>query len=302
MLNHRHIEYLFAVEKYGSFTKAANSLNVSQPSLSRIISDLEDRLGFSIFDRNSSPIIPTQEGLIYLNACRNVITIEQNTMSEISYLKSGMPKKLSIAMNSPCIKSLAPEIIQDFKTNFPEVQVSLIHHSLHQMEDVVMAGIADIAITDTTNNHTLSHEHFTTENLFVVVPPYYAEKIGLHPGMNKTPIDINALKNEPLILLRQNHGMRRAADKMFSQFGITPNVVFETDDYEIARLLSEKNFGFSFTTSLEKPSTYTNTTYICKLQNFDFPRHLYICYNKQKEKLNSFSKILTIIKESVKVI
>src|SRR5215472_2558525 len=66
----RHLRYLLAVVEQGGFTRAAEALHVSQPTLSQQVRQLEDRLGFELLDRSGRTVRPTDEGEVYLQHVR----------------------------------------------------------------------------------------------------------------------------------------------------------------------------------------------------------------------------------------
>lgn len=299
MLNYRHIEYLLALEKFGSFTKAAEALNISQPALSRIVTEMEKKLAIVLFDRNRSPIVPTEAGIIYLNACKQVTNIEKNAIDEILDMADGRGGTITIAFNSAISRFVIPSIIPKFKQEFPKVQVNAIEKSFYLLEELVSNGIADLAVVLSSTNKKLQHQYIVTESMFLAVPPAYANQHGLKPGFNDTFLSMEEIKNEPFILLRMNHGLRKAADQLFNEHNIKPYIFFETDDYFTSQQLTKSDMGFSFTSSCSTISDMEGLSF-CRISNHIDRRKLYLCSLKKRHRSLAFTTLSDMIIKTIR--
>lgn len=288
MLNNRLIEYLIALEHHGSFTKASEALNISQPALSRIIKEIEMKLEANLFDRNLKPIAPTEAGRIYLTACKQALNIEKNAVDEILDIVDGNRGTITVAFNSAISRFIVPIIIPEFKKKFPKVQVNVIEKSFYLLEDLVLDGTADIAITLTSNHERLEYDYITTEALFLAIPPSYARRNGLEPGFNKRIIDLGQIKDEPFILLRSKHGLRKAADQLFQKRNISPFIFFETNDYYTSQELTKSDMGFSFTSSCSVISELGDVS-LCQMSDYTGQRRLFLCSLKKRHRSKAFN-------------
>ena len=82
-MNIKHAQYMLTVLQEGNITNAARKLYISQPSLSQMIKLVENNLGAPIFNRNTDPITLTYAGQRYIDAARQVLTINENLKKEI---------------------------------------------------------------------------------------------------------------------------------------------------------------------------------------------------------------------------
>lgn len=82
-MNIKHVQYMLTVLQEGSITNAAKKLYISQPSLSQMIKLVENNLGTPIFNRNTEPITLTYAGQRYIDAGKQVLTINENLKKEI---------------------------------------------------------------------------------------------------------------------------------------------------------------------------------------------------------------------------
>ena len=72
-MNIKHLQYMIEIERVGSISQAAKNLYVGQPNLSRILREVEDSVGFTIFDRTHQGIRPTERGMAFLQHAHNIL-------------------------------------------------------------------------------------------------------------------------------------------------------------------------------------------------------------------------------------
>ena len=118
-------KYAYQVYKKGSFTKAAQELYVSQPSLSAAISRLEEELGFRIFDRSTIPCSLTSEGRIYIDSLEEIIEAESNMKKRIRELSDVDRGSISVGGSSFSSYLILSEICKEFHKRYPNMQVTL---------------------------------------------------------------------------------------------------------------------------------------------------------------------------------
>lgn len=134
MIETSQMQTLVAVAKAGSFSKAAEELNVTQSAISQSIKNLENKIGVDLFNRSGKKIILTPEGekLFYLG--QSFLDEIESTLTEIKYDKNSMSGKIRIGTLNGVGKSwLAPEVLNLAK-EFPELKISL---TLEYAEDLV---------------------------------------------------------------------------------------------------------------------------------------------------------------------
>jgi len=118
-------KYAYEVYKKESFTKAAQALYISQPSLSAAISRLEKELGFYIFDRSSIPLSLTAEGRIYIESIEEMLEIENNMRKKIRGLSGDDHGPIIIGGSSYGSYLIMSEICGEFYKKNPQIAVTL---------------------------------------------------------------------------------------------------------------------------------------------------------------------------------
>jgi len=118
-------KYAYEVYKKESFTKAAEALYISQPSLSAAISRLEKELGFNIFDRSSIPLSLTAEGRIYIDSIEEIAESENNMRKRIRALSDTDHGSIIVGGSSYASYLIMSEICSEFYKKNPQITVTL---------------------------------------------------------------------------------------------------------------------------------------------------------------------------------
>lgn len=119
------VKYAYEVYKKGSFTKAAKSLYISQPSLSAAISRLENDLGFRIFDRSTTPCSLTLEGRIYIEYIEELFEIESNMRKRVKDISDIDHGSITVGGSSYASYSIISEICSEFYKRYPKINVTI---------------------------------------------------------------------------------------------------------------------------------------------------------------------------------
>jgi|GEM_PF-1979983 len=136
-------KYAYEVYKKESFTKAAEALYISQPSLSAAISRLEKKLGFNIFDRSSIPLSLTAEGRIYIESIEEILESENNMRKRIRELSDIDHGSIIVGGSSYASYLIMSEICSEFHKTNPKVAVTL---------DIGNIGSAQVLFEKIENN------------------------------------------------------------------------------------------------------------------------------------------------------
>ena len=141
-------EYVFLVYKERSFSKAAEKLHISQPSLSSTIKKLEDKIGLPIFNRKTNPISLTQFGVEYILSIEKIIEIENRMHSLVSDVDKLQKGHLSIGASSLSISYFVPETIAAFKKAHPYIDLNILETSTLKSKQLLDTGEVDLIITN----------------------------------------------------------------------------------------------------------------------------------------------------------
>jgi LysR family transcriptional regulator, hydrogen peroxide-inducible genes activator len=143
------MEYIVAVDKFGSFVTAADKCNVTQPTLSMQIQKLEDEFGVKLFDRNHHPVATTLIGTQIIDQVRNVL-FEVNKVKEIITSKNdGSKGKLNIALLPTLAPYILPKMLNEFMDRFPEVELQIFELTTENIIKLIKEEKIDFGILAT---------------------------------------------------------------------------------------------------------------------------------------------------------
>ena len=195
----RVLQYFLAVTREGNISAAAQSLNLSQPSLSRQLKDLEEELGAKLFIRGNRRIELTEEGLILRKRAGEIMQLVELTESEISEVKNNISGTLSIGAGESLSMHRITEVFRRLKENYPDIRLNVVSGDTEDLQDRLDRGLLDFALIFTDFDRNAYH-HLTLEEkeIFGVImrrDDALAEK---------KFITVKDLYDKPLIVSRAN--------------------------------------------------------------------------------------------------
>ena len=224
------MRYFMAVMKYKSFSNAAQNLLVSQPSVSRAISQLERDLGVELFVRNGKRIIPTKAGRI-LYEHLEVIMPRIDELPDILRISSASQQSTILTINVLSASLLIPKLLSAFKGEYPSVNFKLIQDKNEEKYDLCIISTIPGAMID---NSALMFN----EEIVLAIPT--SSKFCGH-----TPISLQMLKHEDFIMPTVGSALYSVMRHFFSLCGYVPNVVWECENPYVVRGLVEMGLGIS---------------------------------------------------------
>ncbi|NLM51921.1 MAG: LysR family transcriptional regulator [Firmicutes bacterium] len=119
------LEAFVAVARHRSFSRAAEELFLSQPTVSAHIKSLERKLGTSLFDRSKSELILTQAGRILLRYAKDILDLRTHALAELTAKENIADETITIAASSVPCQYLLPQVIAAFRQLYPQVKINL---------------------------------------------------------------------------------------------------------------------------------------------------------------------------------
>src|SRR5215471_11684507 len=142
----RHLRYFIAIAEELSLRRAAHRLHVSQPALSRQISDLEDELGVELFTRNSRGVELTEAGRVFLIGGRRVLAAAKQAAEQAQEAAKGERGRLVIGSLGAAIISFLSGVLSRFREQHPLVDVTVLQMNNREQVDAVLNGSITLGI------------------------------------------------------------------------------------------------------------------------------------------------------------
>ncbi len=220
----------------GSFTKAAELLNYSQASISRMISDLEKEWKVSLLERNSGGVRLTSDGMKLLLYAKSLVAEFEKLQMEIDELSGLQSGLIRIGTFSSVATHWLPNIIREFQKDYPNMDYELLLGDYTEIEEWILEGRVDCGFLRLPTRPELETIFLEQDKLMAIIPEN-------HPLADRERFPVTALCNEPFMLLEK--GAKAEISEIFERNQLTPKVRFTTwDDYAIMSMV-ESGLGIS---------------------------------------------------------
>lgn len=232
-MNFRNLEYLIALYEHRNMTKAANSLYVSQPTLSRFLTSYEEELGALLFKRDNVAMVPTYVCERIVDHARKLLQQKREMDREISEL-TGKNRRAEITIGCTPSTSLAlfPALVSKYKSLYPEVRVRLREIYIDEMETDLRSGMIDVMFTHILKNSpSILLEKVHNESLLLVLEeknPLVAYAIPPQEDATYPWLDLDYLKDTFFITLRETSFLQKMIKEEFHAHGFEQKVLFTT--------------------------------------------------------------------------
>ncbi len=223
----RQLEYFSEVAKYLSFTKAASTLHVSQPSLSKAVQNLEGALGVPLFYRASKQIKLTDAGEAVLVNAKHVLEAFNNLTLELTDVMELKKGEIQIGIPPIVGASFFSKLISHFKEAYPLVNIILTEVGTKTIKQGVKDGSLDIGLICNlpTNNGDFEVIEVLNDPIMLVVNRE-------NPLSLKKKIKFADIKNEPFILYRSDFSLYDCILEECLKHHFSPNIVCESSQKE----------------------------------------------------------------------
>ena len=193
------MQYFLAVTREGNISAAAQSLNLSQPSLSRQLKDLEEELGAKLFIRGNRRIELTEEGLILRKRAGEIMQLVELTESEISEVKNNISGTLSIGAGESLSMHRITGVFRRLKEKYPDIRLNVVSGDTEDLQDRLDRGLLDFALIFTDFDRNAYHHLTLEENEIFGVITRRDDALA-----EKEYITVKDLYGKPLIVSRAN--------------------------------------------------------------------------------------------------
>jgi len=221
----RHLRYFVAVAEEENISRAASKLHLSQPGISRQIHDLEDEIGFLLFDRRGKSVRLTASGKIFFGEARDIL---QRTADAVKKARSGMAiqAEINVGYAPSGTVEILPRTLRAFRRTFPAVRVTLHDLSAKEMLPLLLQKKLDISLT--LPPHKLPRELDMKE-----LARYEARAVvrTTHPMAKLKFVSLDQMACKPVAALNRKDypQYHKHLGKLFATIGCKPRISSEHD-------------------------------------------------------------------------
>ncbi|RIX53930.1 LysR family transcriptional regulator [Paenibacillus nanensis] len=235
----RHLQYFMEVARRQSFTKAAQALYVTQPTVSKMIKNLEDELGFVLIERVGKRIALTDAGSILYAQAKQIVSsfdLVTSRLTDLMELKTG---RIRIGMPPMIGVSFFPKMIGKFREQYPKISIQLFEHGAKKVEADVETGELDIGVVLLPTKEELFESFcFVRQQLMLVTPPD-------HRLADRSEAALGELKDESFLFFHEDFALHDRIIAECERQGFEPDIVYKSSQWDFISEMVAAGLGIA---------------------------------------------------------
>ncbi|CAI6085611.1 LysR family transcriptional regulator [Cohnella sp. JJ-181] len=220
------LRYFAEVARLQSFSKAAVSLHIAQPSLSRAIKSLENELGVVLFDRTTRYLRLTDDGEIVLRHAAATLSMSQDLLDTLNEGKQLQRGELLLGLPPVIGASFFARIIAGFRAEYPGVQLRLVEEGGKIVEQLLSESKLDLGIVVLPVDEEEFESFTLTERRLSLVLN------ASHPLASSASVRISELREEPFIMFKRGFSLYDRVREACIQEGFEPKIAYESSQWD----------------------------------------------------------------------
>lgn len=275
-MNLNQLHYFVTLAHMEHYTKAAQKLSITQPSLSHAISSLENELGTYLFEKQGRNVVLTKYGKLFLAYAEEALRILDAGIKKTRAMTSATSGRIDLGYIYTQGIEFVPEIVKGFLAVHSDKTIEF-GFSNGVTEDIIQGvkeekfdvGFCSMSVKE----RDLDFVPVSQEKLILAVP------IG-HPLAEKKEVEFEELAEYPQVFFNKGSGLRQVVDQIFSAHKKKPNIVFTADEDSSLVGLVAKGFGVGIVPDV--PIVKTMDVVLVPIENLTYRRYIYMVTMKNK--------------------
>lgn len=248
MIEMKDIVYVKAIHEHETLTKAAESLYITQPSLSMFVKNMEQRLGFPVFKHVGKKLVLNYAGEQFLKYGTEILAMRDKLETQLQAMHDGNYGRIRIGV--PLIRGsyLLPAVLPEYEKLYPNVEIELVEESATILEDRIMNSDCDIIIINTSSeNNNLTYRKISTEEILLALPhDHPAIKSATdNPDSAYPLVDLDELTEDRFIQSTNDAKIGQEMVNLFAKLHFRPKKMIKTNNIQTALNLTMRGYGVS---------------------------------------------------------
>jgi DNA-binding transcriptional LysR family regulator len=279
-MDFRRLEVFTRVFKLKSFSKAGQTLFLSQPTVSEHIRLLEEDLGLTLFDRQGKEIVPTKAGQFLFQYANQLMSLRQDSLRAMEQFRDKGVGELLIGGSNIPGQYILPGLLSGFKKSFPGIRIRLWIGDTRHIQEKVLDGTIELGLVGALVEHRrISCQPLTTDELVCISLPGKT-------GEKQRALDPSKLLSFPFILREKGSGTRKSFEQALKKIHLEPKdlqVVAEMGSNEAVRQAVKAGLGISVISRLAvQEDLEQGQLQEIKIRKFPLLRNFYLITLKQR--------------------
>ncbi len=274
------LSVFYKVVKLQSFSKAAEAIHISQPTVSSHIKNLEKYFGCPLIDRVDKKAVPTKAGALLYEYAYKLIKLKEETETAIFGFQGEYKGNLTIGASTIPGGYILPRLISDFRKQYNEITISMMIADSEKIMDSVLSGEAELGIIGTKCRHNkVFQEKLIDDEMYLIVPMS-------HHWNSRSRVSIEELKTEPFIIREQGSGTLKSIQENLDKKSLKCdqlNIVAELGNTTAVIQGIKNNLGVSVLSPVSIRDDLNNKTLkALKIEGLSFQRCFYLIRHKAR--------------------
>jgi len=243
-MNLNHLAIFHAVALAGGVSAGATRLHISQSAVSKQLSDFEQHLGTTLFERLPRGVRLTEAGKLLLGYANRIFALEKEAAQALGDLHALRRGRVAIGASRTIGGYLLPTVLAQFNRLHPEIELTLEVANTSAIQSMLIEGAIDVGFTEGfARAEALNFSVFTEDELVLIAAPR-------DPLLNQLPLPLSAIGDLPLLMREPGSGTRAVAEQALAALGITPHVVMTLASTEAIKRTVAAGMGYAFVSEL----------------------------------------------------
>ena len=284
------LNYFVALARLEHYTKAAEEIGISQPTLSHAIAGLEEELGVKLFRKQGRNVVLTKYGRFFLGYVEESMNVLELGVSKAKGMAGQTKGVIDLAYIYTLGSEFVPRLVGDFLRSHEELETEF-HFTVGNTSELIQ-GLKDekydIAFCSMMENEPeVSFTPVGTQNLVVVIPKQ-------HPLSGRGEVDLEEAALYPQIYFTQGSGLRPVVDRLFEMAKIRPQIAYEIEEDGAMAGLVAQNFGIAVMPDI--PLLKNMNVEVLKLRSPRYQRYIYMALSKENYQTPIVEKFAEYVK------
>jgi LysR family transcriptional regulator, transcriptional activator of the cysJI operon len=277
-MDFRQIEAFVFVVKHKSFSKAADAVYLTQPTISAHISSLEKELGIKLVDRSGKDIEPTEAGRLFYEHAANLMNIRDNAIFSLSCYSNSVKGKIEIAASTVPSQIILPRLMKSFFPKYQDISFSITQMDSEEVTTAVLEKKYEIGIVGTKyQGSKLCCNKLADDKLVLITP-----NNNKYAAINSDKISFNTIAKEGFIIRETGSGTRHEFERIIEESGIhksSINIIAQMNSTEAIKQSVSMGLGVSIMSQLSVQDYVTcGLLKAFDIEGLDLSRAFYVIY------------------------
>lgn len=285
------MEAFVQVAAHHSFSRAAEALQLTQPSITARIQALERELGEKMFERGGRSVRLTDAGTILLPYAERILQMLREAKESVEEVRSVQAGRLRLGSALTISTYVLPRILRTFHSRYPGVEVMVHTGRSEQVLNMLLTDEVQVGLA-----HSLVHPDVETVDL-------YADEVILvanpdHPFAANRQATIEEVGSQPVILADRGSSYYGLTHGLFRQAGVVPNVAMELDSMEATKRMVEEGLGIALLprVCLERELKQGLLTEVAITNAPAISRQIALIYRKSRKRVRTVQAFLEVLR------